>query len=301
MPIILSAQKFCESAYSLMKAYSEQLTSPPRLHVYVMGHQSASWIYIRHKQKIAQRLGIDVQIIVLEEHLSTEDVIEIARQANADPLCDGILFQLPLSAHIDTNKVLNTIDPKKDVDGLNVYNQGLLAKGDLENAIIPCTPLGIIRLLKYYQCELQGKNILVIGRSILVGRPLGLYALALNATVTLAHSHTENIRKHLAGADIIVCATGLHPLLEWAEIQPHQIIIDVGIHRTPEGLIHGDMERIGSTEPAIAAYTPVPGSIGPMTIHSLMSNIFKVHALSHDSLAEWKRTEKTIELLTYTS
>jgi len=299
MPLVLSAQKFCDDSYEIMKAYSESLSSPPNLHVYVMGSNSPSWIYIRHKQKIAERLGIDIKIISLDEHLSTQEVIQVAKNANLDDSCDAILFQLPLSPQVNAEAVLNLIDPEKDVDGLSVYNQGLLAKGNLEQAIIPCTPLGIIRLLKYYGVSLQAKRMLIIGRSTLVGRPLGLYALSENATVTIAHSQTPDLRACVAEADIIVCATGRHPLLEWNMLNEHQILIDVGIHRTAQGKIHGDMPLIGSDEPSVAAYTPVPGSIGPMTINSLMYNIFKVHALKHKTFSQWQLSANRIEHLTH--
>ena len=188
------------------------------------------------------------------------------------------------------------VDPSKDVDGLTLANQCLIGTKEQELGFIPCTPLGVMRLLKYYGIALRSQRVLVIGRSMLVGRPMALCALAMDATVTIAHSKSVDIKELARQCDIIISATGELGIINWSDCHERQVIVDVGMHRGINGKLHGDFGPIVTT-PNVRAYTPVPGGVGPMTINTLMYNVFQ--AYFRQTGQDWSLVKARIDLLTH--
>ena len=245
----------------------------PKLAVVLVDGSEASRIYVRNKLKKAIAVGIQTQVHELSPMISTETLIAFVHELNKDELVDGILVQLPLPKHIDTNAVIEAIDPNKDVDGLTSINLGHLMAN--RPNLIPCTPLGCMQLIHLAKKDLTGLNAVVIGRSRLVGRPMAQLLLAENCTVTIAHSKTRNLAPLCRTADILISATGQPGLVTDNYIKPGAIVIDVGISKTADGHIIGDvnMERVKG----IAGWlTPVPGGVGPMTITMLLTNMLQI-------------------------
>ena len=223
------------------------------------------------KQKMAARLGIKSRLHELAAHATLKDVQDRITALNHNPEVHGILLQLPLPSHLPANEILSFIDPKKDVDGLTPTSQGQLLS-HLEG-FVPCTPLGILKLMEFYKIPIRGQNILIVGKSALVGRPIALCLMHMGATITIAHRHTRLLAEHSHHADVIICAAG-HPNLIRAEHLGRPCsLIDVGINRLENGKIVGDMdfEEI-LKNPFCQGITPVPGGIGKMTIQALMAN-----------------------------
>ena len=241
----------------------------PGLAVILVGDDPASCIYVSNKQKACEKVGIAGQTLHLPEATSTEELIEQIERLNRDPGTDGILVQLPLPAHIDEKAALDHILPVKDVDGLHPDNAGrLLASRAL---LEPCTPRGCMELLKRSGIPVAGANAVVVGRSALVGKPAALMLLRENATVTLCHSKTADLKTYTAKADIVIAATGKPGLITGDMLKPGSALIDVGINRLPDGSICGDAEYESAC--AVAGWiTPVPGGVGPMTIAMLLDN-----------------------------
>lgn len=241
----------------------------PGLAVVLVGDDPASAVYVRSKDRAANATGIAVQTIRLPA--STSEVHLLARIAhlNADPTIDGILVQLPLPAHIATQAVVEAVDPAKDVDGFHPYNVGRLASG--HPALVPCTPLGVMKLLAETGIPLEGARALVAGRSTIVGRPLASLLLAANATVTLAHSRTRDLPAECRRADIVVAAVGKPELVRGDWIAPGATVIDVGVNRLPDRRLVGDV-AFAEVAAVAGAITPVPGGAGPMTIACLLEN-----------------------------
>jgi methylenetetrahydrofolate dehydrogenase (NADP+) / methenyltetrahydrofolate cyclohydrolase len=241
----------------------------PGLAVVQVGDDAASAVYVRSKDRAANATGISVQTIRLPAETSQEELITRVARLNADPAVDGILVQLPLPTHIDTRTVVEAVDPAKDVDGFHPLNVGLLASG--HPGLVPCTPLGIMRLLGETGIALEGTRALILGRSTIVGRPLAMLLMAANATVTVAHSRTRELAAECHRADVVVAAVGKPELVRGDWIAPGATVIDVGVNRTTDGRLVGDVAF--SEAAAIAgAITPVPGGIGPMTIACLLEN-----------------------------
>lgn len=241
----------------------------PGLAVVLVGDDPASAVYVRNKDRAANAVGIVVQTISLPAD-TTEDVLlgHIVR-LNADPAVDGILVQLPLPPHIDTQSVIEAIDPAKDVDGFHPLNVGRLASG--HPGVVPCTPLGVMKLLTASGASSEGARALILGRSSIVGRPMAALLLAGNATVTIAHSRTRDLASECRRADIIVAATGRPELVRGDWIAPGATLIDVGVNRLADGRLVGDVAFAEAIEVA-GAITPVPGGVGPMTIACLLEN-----------------------------
>lgn len=274
MTTILDGKGLASKITGELKEKVSTLSKKPKLAVILVGNNPASQIYVKNKSIKAQNIGFESLVINLPEESSEENILEHIYVLNEDDNVNAILVQLPLSPHINKQRILEAIDPIKDVDGFTSYNFGRLALGYKPYAL-PCTPKGIIRLLEEYNIPLEGKNVLIIGRSNIVGKPLFFMLQQKNATVTLAHSKTKDIKSQAKQADIIISAIGKPKYLSVDFIKKDAIIIDVGISRTQDG-ISGDVdfEKVKS----IASYiTPVPGGVGPMTIAMLMENTFELY------------------------
>ena len=251
----------------------------PHLAAILMGNDGASETYVNHKVKSCGQVGFDSTLVRLEAHLSEEELLKEVEKLNQDPYIDGFIVQLPLPKHINQEKIIMAIDPKKDVDGFHPENFGKLA---LElDTYISATPFGIIELLQRYQIETSGKNVVVIGRSRIVGKPiallLGSSAKYGNATVTIAHSRTQNLAELTQKADIIVAAIGSPEFLKGEMVKEGAVIIDVGITRVEDATKKSGYKLLGdvhfeSVAPKSSYITPVPGGVGPMTVTMLLKN-----------------------------
>ena len=246
----------------------ERAGRPPGLTVLLAGDDAASATYVRSKEKASAKAGIRGEVVHLPSSVTENELLARIEALNVDPEVDGILVQLPLPEGLDEDVVLDAIAPSKDVDGFHPSNSGALWQQRGE--VAPCTPLGVIHLLDDYGIDVQGKNALVIGRSNIVGRPMAELLLQRNATVTIAHSRTADLERQIGDADIVVAAIGRPGFVKAKTLKPGAVCIDVGINRTPEGLV-GDFEWDGLDQIASAA-TPVPGGVGPMTIATLLHN-----------------------------
>lgn len=241
----------------------------PGLMVVLVGDDPASAVYVRAKDKAANAAGIAAQTIRLPARATQAELLARIAQLNADEAVDGILVQLPLPAHIDTQAVVEAVDPAKDVDGFHPLNVGRLASG--HPSLVPCTPLGIMTLLAEAGIPLEGARALIAGRSAIVGRPMVSLLLAANATVTVAHSRTRDLAAECRRASIIVAAVGRPELIRGDWIAPGATVIDVGTNRLPNGKLVGDVAFAEAVQVA-GAITPVPGGVGPMTIACLLEN-----------------------------
>ena len=269
MAIILDGKMLRDKIFESLKAKLDKMQQKPTLAVILVGENPASQIYVRNKKKTAEKLGINSLSIEYPSNISEEELLNKIKELNSDEKVTAILVQLPLPAHINKNRIIDAIQPQKDVDGLTPYNLGKLFSGE-EPYVYPCTPKGILLLLDEYNIKLEGKNIVVVGRSNLVGKPVAQMLLKRNATVTMCHSHTQNLSEITKTADIIVSAVGKKVIGE-KMLKSDCVVIDVGIFRDENGKISGDVdfENVSKT----AAYiSPVPGGVGPMTIASLMLN-----------------------------
>ncbi len=242
---------------------------PPGLAVIQVGEDPASSIYVRNKKRACEQVGILSFGYVLDETASQDELIDLIDTLNKDPRVHGILCQLPLPAHMDEFAVICAISPEKDVDGFHPVNKGLLSIG--RECLVSCTPLGCLALLKNQGIEIAGKRCVVIGRSNIVGKPVALLMLAEHATVTIAHSRTQHLAELCREADIIIAAIGREGFVTKDFIKPGAVVIDVGINRSADGKVRGDVLFDEVSEIA-GAITPVPGGVGPMTITMLLQN-----------------------------
>jgi methylenetetrahydrofolate dehydrogenase (NADP+)/methenyltetrahydrofolate cyclohydrolase len=259
-------------AASLRASLAERVAAlpfRPGLTVVHVGDDPASGIYVRAKDRAANAAGIATQTIRLPDDTSEAELLTQISRLNADPAIDGILVQLPLPAHISTPAAIEAIDPDKDVDGFHPLNAGRLAAG--RPGLVPCTPLGVMKLLTAAGVALDGARALVLGRSSIVGRPLVALLLAANATVTVAHSRTRNLPTECRRAEVLVAAIGRPEQVRGDWIAPGAVVIDVGINRLPDGRLVGDVAFAEALAVA-GAITPVPGGVGPMTIACLLEN-----------------------------
>ena len=241
----------------------------PCLAVIIVGENPASQVYVRNKVKAAAYTGMESRLVELPADTSEEALLQQITALNNDPLTDGILVQLPLPPHIDEEKVIDTISHGKDVDGFHPLNVAGLWQG--KDCIVPCTPAGIMRMLDSIGIELKGKKAVVVGRSNIVGKPVAKLLLDRNATVTIAHSRTQDLGEVCRSADVLVVAVGKARLVKGDMIKPGAVVIDVGMNRDEEGKLCGDVD-FASAEPVSSWITPVPGGVGPMTIAMLMKN-----------------------------
>jgi methylenetetrahydrofolate dehydrogenase (NADP+)/methenyltetrahydrofolate cyclohydrolase len=242
---------------------------PPGLHVVLVGEDPASAVYVRNKEQSSLKVGMRGALHRLPADTSQAALLSLVARLNQDLEVDGILVQMPLPAQIDAETVIASIDPAKDVDGLTPVNAGLLVLGRPQ--LVPCTPLGCLRLLDEIHYDLQGKSALVIGRSSLVGKPMAHLLLSRHATVTIAHSRSRDLNALVAEADVVVAAVGKEAIVRGASIRPGAVVIDVGMNRNAQGKLCGDVEFEAAKERA-AFITPVPRGVGPMTVAMLLEN-----------------------------
>ncbi len=278
MTVILDGKALSANILLNLESEIKKLEKKPKLAVILVGENPASQIYVKNKQKTALQIGIESLVIDLPETISEDNLIEHIHILNEDKNINAILVQLPLPKHINVNRVIENIEPTKDVDGFHPLNAGKLAIGQTPYAY-PCTPKGIIKLLEEYKINLEGKKTVVVGRSNIVGKPLAQLLLSKNATVTIAHSKTENLKEMTKNADIIFSAIGQAKFITQDMVKDNVIAVDVGINRC-DGKLCGDIdfENIKSKADFI---TPVPGGIGPMTIAMLMQNTLELYNLQN--------------------
>jgi methylenetetrahydrofolate dehydrogenase (NADP+) / methenyltetrahydrofolate cyclohydrolase len=270
---IIDGKAIAAEVRAEVKERAQKLFAPPGLAAVLVGDDPASHVYVGQKRKMAAEVGIRSIDNDVPASISQVELIDRVRMLNANPEVNGIIVQLPLPDHIDQVIVQEAIDPNKDVDGLHPENQGLLALG--RPRFVQCTPAGVVELLERSKIEVEGRNVVVVGRSSLVGRPLSILMSmkleGLNATVTLCHTGTKDIGAHTRQADIIVVAAGKRNTLTADMVSPGATVIDVGTNRTDEGKLVGDVDFTGVSEVA-GAITPVPGGVGPMTVAMLLMN-----------------------------
>ena len=271
---ILSGHEVAEAVYKELKEKLAFLSFVPSLRVIRLGEDPASVSYVRLKDRRARELGLRSQVEVYPEDFPEEALLERIEALNRDEDVDGILVQLPLPRHIRAERILEAISPLKDVDGFHPVNVGRLWSGG--EGLFPCTPLGVIRLLRHYGVELRGKEVVVIGRSNIVGKPLAALLLREDATPTLAHSKTENLPEVTRRAEVLVVAAGRPHLVRKAWVRPGAVVVDVGVNRV-EGRLLGDVHP--EVAEVAGALTPVPGGVGPMTVAMLMANTVKAALL----------------------
>lgn len=248
---------------------------PPGLTVVLVGDDPASQVYVRSKDKAATEAGFVVNTIRLAADSAQSEVESVVEGLNADDAVDGILVQLPLPKGLDSDAVVDRIAPEKDVDGLTAANVARLSMG--RPGLVPCTPSGCVEILDRHGIDLSGKDVVVIGRSQLVGKPFAQLALARNATVTICHSRTKDLAQHCRNADVIVAAVGVRELVQGDWVKEGAVVLDVGINRNDEGKLVGDVHYASAAARA-SAITPVPGGIGPMTIAMLLANTLQASA-----------------------
>ena len=262
------ADKIMDEIAKKLQVLKERKKIVPGLAVVLIGDDPASQIYVRNKQKACQRVGIDSYVKKFDKDVSLNHVLGFINELNSDLHINGILVQLPLPSHINPEFVINAISPDKDVDGFHPLNAGRLMRG--ENCLEPCTPKGIIRLVEFTGERITGKNVCVIGRSNIVGKPVSLMFLKRDATVTICHSKTDSLASVASGADILIVAAGKPNIIDDRFIKEGAIVIDVGINRTDIGLT-GDVNFKKASGKA-GWITPVPGGVGPVTISMLLEN-----------------------------
>ena len=280
-PLILSGKEVSASVYNSLDQKIKSLRKnniTPGLAVVLVGEDSASQVYVRSKTKTFNKLSLFTKTYRLPSDSSEKELLELIDDLNKNNLFHGILVQLPLPNHIDSDKVINRILPSKDVDGFHPENAGLLSIG--KPRFIPCTPKGIMEILKYYKIKLDGKHVVVVGRSNIVGRPISILTSLKgensNGTTTICHSGTKDIGNHTKGADVVIVALGVPGFLKESMIKEGAVVIDVGINRVDDTSekgyrLVGDVDW-GEIYKKAAAITPVPGGVGPMTIAMLVQN-----------------------------
>ena len=270
---ILDGKAIAEKVRGEVRGEVERFTRehgrPPGLEVVLVGEDPASVVYTRNKEKASNEVGIRGKLHRLPAETTEAQLLEVIARLNADDTVDGILVQLPLPKQISEHRVLDAVDPKKDVDGFHPVNAGLLASG--RPGLVPCTPRGAMRLLAEAGTPLTGARAVVVGRSNIVGKPMAQLLLAAHATVTIAHSRTKDLGAVCREADVLVVAIGRARMIQGDWVKEGATVIDVGMNRTPEGKLCGDVDTQAAAERA-AWITPVPGGVGPMTIACLLEN-----------------------------
>ena len=277
--LLLKGKPVAERIYEKIKADLKGIQFKPNLAVILVGEDPASQVYVSHKQKACESLGFQSTFIKLPEKTTEADLTHKINELNSDVSIHAILLQLPLPKHLDSKRMSDLISASKDADCLTATSLGLLMAG--RQIVSSCTPSGIIEILKYYDLSLAQKNVLVIGRSLIVGLPLFHLLTQEDATVTVAHSKTANLKELIKNYDFVFVAAGKPHFLQASDFKKDAVVIDVGIHRTENGLI-GDVNPLGG-EGHLKALTPVPGGVGPMTIAMLMKNTYKLAEAGQNS------------------
>ena len=272
MATLIDGKKISTQIKDELKAKVEELQkqgTSVTLAVIQVGNDPASTVYVGNKKKACEYIGIKSLAYELPETTTQEELLDLVKKLNEDPEVNGILVQLPLPKHIDENLVIQTISPKKDVDGFHPQSVGALSIG--QRGFVSCTPSGIIQLLKRSGIEIEGKECVIIGRSNIVGKPMALLMLRENATVTICHSRTKNLKEVAKRADILIVAIGKPRFINHEYVKEGAVVIDVGIHRDENNKLCGDVD-FDDVLDKVTAITPVPGGVGPMTIAMLMNN-----------------------------
>ncbi len=244
----------------------------PGLAVILIGDDPASHAYVKMKAKACENVGFYSITHNMPDSISQDEIIATIKMMNDNPRIDGILVQLPLPKHVDTDKILEVIDPKKDVDGFHAYNVGRLVTG--LDSFVACTPLGVMKMFEEYNIDLKGQDVCVVGASNIVGKPMASLLLNAEATVTITHIHTKDLKAHTSKADIIVVGVGVPGLIKEDMVKEGAIVIDIGINRMEDGSLVGDVD-FKNVSSKCSYITPVPGGVGPMTIAMLLSNTLK--------------------------
>ena len=264
---VISAAVKAEVAEEVAKLKEQGIT--PGLAVIIVGEDPASKVYVANKEKACEAIGMASFKYALPEDTTEEELLKLIKELNEDSKVNGILCQLPLPRHLDEELIINSILPEKDVDAFHPHNVGKIMIGNYD--FLPCTPAGIMEMLKYENIELEGKECVVIGRSNIVGKPMSMLLLHKNGTVTICHSRTKNLKEVCKRADILVAAVGRANFVTADMVKEGAVVIDVGINRLDNGKLCGDV-NFAEVEPIASYITPVPGGVGPMTIATLMKN-----------------------------
>lgn len=277
MTVILDGKKLKEKILFDLKKRVDKFAQKPTLAVILAGTDSSSQIYVNNKKKTAEQIGINSIIVNYPENVTEQEILDKINELNLNDNITAILVQLPLPKHLCTSNIINAISPKKDVDGFTPYNFGKLFSGE-KPYVYPCTPKGILLLLEEYDIDIEGKHVVIIGRSNIVGKPLSQMLLNQNATVTVCHSKTKNLSEITKTADIVISAVG-KKLVGEKMLKSGCVVVDVGIFKDECGRTRGDVDFENASK--FASYiTPVPGGVGPMTIASLMLNTVELFELN---------------------
>ena len=263
------AKKVQDSVTTEVEQLKQEKNVVPGLAVVIVGDDPASHAYVGMKEKACKKVGVYSIVHKMPDSISQTEIIEIIQMMNTNSHIHGILVQLPLPPHIDTDKILEVIDPKKDVDGFHAYNVGRLVTG--LDGFVACTPLGVMKMFEEYDIDLKGKDVCVVGASNIVGKPMSSLLLNADATVTVTHIHTKDLKAHTSKADIIVVGVGVPGLIKEDMVKDGAIVIDIGMNRIADGSLVGDVD-FKNVSPKCSYITPVPGGVGPMTIAMLLSN-----------------------------
>jgi len=277
MAIILDGTALSTKIKSILKLetekYIEKYEIEPHLSVILVGADPASETYVRFKEKASKQVGIKSTIIKKPADISESELIQVIEGLNNDPKVHGILLQLPIPNHINSDLVINSINPRKDVDGFANENVAKLSKN--QDALVPCTPLGITKILDEYNIKTEGQHCVIIGRSQIVGKPMAQLMLQRNSTVTICHSRTKNIKDITKQADILIAAVGKAHMVDETFVKDGAVVIDVGVSRV-DGKLYGDVD-FAKVEKKASHITPMPGGVGPMTIACLLENTLKCY------------------------
>ena len=272
---IIDGKKLAKEIRENLKIKCDELKEKginPKLAVIMVGEDKASKVYVRNKSKACDEIGIAFEEFLLDENITQKELIDLIQKLNKDKTIHGILLQSPIPKHLDINEAFRTIAPEKDVDGFNPVNVGKLSLN--QDTFVSCTPYGIMKMFEAYNIDLEGKNLVLVGRSNIVGKPLIQCCLNKNATVTVCHSRTKNLKEHTKNADIVIAAIGKSKFITEDMVKDNAVVIDVGINRGEDGKLTGDVDFENVSKKA-SYITPVPGGVGPMTIAMLMNNVIK--------------------------
>ena len=275
MAIIIDGKELAKKTRANLKIDCDNLKSKginPKLAVIMVGDNPASKVYVKNKSKACEEVGIEYEEYLLDEDITQKELISLIDDLNLRDDVTGILLQSPIPSHLDINEAFRTISPKKDVDGFHPVSVGKLTLG--QDTFVSCTPYGVIKMFEEYNIDLEGKNVVILGRSNIVGKPLIQCCLNKNATVTVCHSRTKDVSEFTKRADIVIVAIGKAKFLKADMVKDGAVIIDVGINRGEDGKLCGDVDFENVSKKA-SYITPVPGGVGPMTIAMLMNNVIK--------------------------
>ena len=282
MTVIIDGKELAKKIRAKLKIECEELNKEgikSKLAVIMVGDDPASKVYVRNKSRACEDVGIEYEEYLLESNTTQKELIDLIEKLNQDNTVNGILLQSPIPSNLDINEAFRTIAPEKDVDGFNPVNVGKLVLN--QDTFVSCTPFGIIKMFEEYNIDLTGKNVVILGRSNIVGKPLIHCCLNKNATVTTCHSKTQNIQEIASKADVLISAIGKANFVTADMVKENAVVIDVGINRLDNGKITGDVDFENVKEKA-SYITPVPGGVGPMTIAMLMNNVIKATKRQND-------------------